>query len=120
MRIVLGALLLEVVLFVVLVPISFVNTTAFLVAVPIGCFVLGCAVSAWMLRPIPSGFLLHGTLLGLVATAMYFGLVFAQPGGLSSAVAVYGAPLFWFCQAMRIAGCMTGAVQGRSRSQVGP
>ena len=111
MRIVLGALLLEVVLFAVLVPIGFVSTTVFLVAVPIGCFVFGYIVSRWLLRMLSSG-LLHGTLLGVVATAMYFALVFMQPDGLSSAIAVYGAPLFWFSQAMRIAGCVTGAVYG--------
>jgi hypothetical protein len=116
MRIVLGALLLEVVLFGVLVPISFVSTTVFLVAVPIGCFVFGYIVSRWLLRRLSSGSLLHGTLLGVVATAMYLALVFMQPDGLSSAIAVYGVPLFWFSQAMRIAGCMTGAVHGPRRA----
>jgi hypothetical protein len=116
MRIVLGALLLEIVLFAVLVPIGFVSTTVFLVAVPIGCFVFGYVVSRWVLRTLSSGLLLHGTLLGMAATAMYFALVFMQPDGLSSAIAVYGAPLFWLSQAMRIAGCMTGAVHGRRSS----
>jgi hypothetical protein len=114
-RVVLGALLLEVVLFAVLVPISFVSTTVFLVAVPIGCFVFGYLVTRWLLRTLTSGLLLHGTLVGIVATAMYFGLVFMQPDGLSSALAVYGAPLFWFSQAMRIAGCVTGALHSGRR-----
>ena len=80
---------------------------------PIGCFVLGYVVSRWVLRTLSSGLLLHGTLLGMTATAMYFALVFTQPDGLYNAIAVYGAPLFWFSQAMRIAGCMTGAVHRR-------
>jgi hypothetical protein len=100
-RIVLGALLLEVVLFTVLVPIGFVSTTVFLVAVPIGCFVFGYLVTRWLLRTLSSGWRLHGTLVGVMATAMYFGLVFMQPDGLSSAIAIYGVPLFWFSQAMR-------------------
>ncbi len=109
-RVVLGALLLEVVLFAVLVPISFVSATLFLVMVPAGCFVFGYLVTRWLLRTLSSGLLLHGLLIGIVATAMYFGLVFMQPDGLASAIAVYGAPLFWFSQAMRIAGCVTGAL----------
>ena len=109
-RVVLGALLLEIVLFTVLVPISFVSTTLFLVAVPIGCFVFGYLVTRRLLRTLSSGLLLHGILVGVVATAVYFGLVFMQPDGLSSAIAVYGVPLFWFSQAMRIAGCVTGAL----------
>jgi hypothetical protein len=115
-RVVLGALLLEVVLFAVLVPIGFVSTTVFLVATPIGCFVFGYLVTRWLMRPLSSGWLLHGALVGTVATAMYFGLVFMQPDGLSSAIAVYGAPLFWFSQVMRIAGCVTGALHSGRRA----
>ena len=44
MRVVLGALLLEMTLFAVLVPIGFVSATVFLVAVPIGCFLFGYLV----------------------------------------------------------------------------
>ena len=117
-RIVLGALLLEIFLFTILVPISFVSTTVSLVAVPIGCFVFGYLVTRWLLRTLSSGLFLHGTLVGVVATAMYFGLVFMQPDGLSSAIAVYGVPLFWFSQAMRIAGCVTGALHGQRRAEL--
>ena len=116
MRVVLGALLLEIILFAVLVPIGFVSATVFLAAVPIGCFLFGYLVTRWLLRTLSSGFLLHGTLVGVVATAMYFGLVFMQPDGLASAIAVYGVPLFWFSQAMRIAGCVTGALYVRQRA----
>ena len=117
-RIVLGALLLEVVFFTVLAPIGFVSTTVFLVAVPISCFVFGYLVTRWLLRTLSSGFLLHGILVGVVATAMYFGLVFMQPDGLSSAIAVYGVPLFWFSQGMRIAGCVTGALHDQRRAEL--
>lgn len=117
-RVVLGALLLEIVLFTVLVPISFVSTTAFLVTVPIGCLLFGYLVTRWLLRTLSSGLLLHGMLVGVLATAMYFGLVLMQPDGLSSAVAIYGAPLFWFSQALRIAGCVTGALHDQRRAAV--
>ena len=117
-RVLLAALLLEIVLFTVLVPISFVSTTAFLVAVPIGCFLFGYLVTRWLLRTLSSGLLLHGVLVGVLATAMYFGLVLMQPDGLSSAIAVYGVPLFWFSQVMRIAGCVAGALHDRQRAAV--
>jgi hypothetical protein len=109
MRVVLGALLLEIVLLVTLVPLTFVNMTLFLTAVPIAVFVFGYFVSWWILRPVPSARTLHGALLGVAATAMYMGLVFAQPGGFAAAIGTYGIPLFWFSQAMRIAGCVAGA-----------
>ena len=118
-RVVLGALLLELVLFVVLVPIGFVNTTIFLVAVPIGCFVFGYLVTKWLLRTMTSGWVLHGALVGIVATAMYFGLAMMGPGGLAAAVATYGAPLFYFSQAMRIGGCVAGALQQQRRAAAG-
>jgi hypothetical protein len=89
MRVVLGALLLEIALFAVLVPISFVNLTLFLTAVPIGVFAFGYFVTRWLLRNLSTGLLLHGALIGTVATVMYFGLVLAQPGGIGAAVAVY-------------------------------
>jgi hypothetical protein len=54
MRVILGALLLEVVLLVTLVPLSFVNMTLFLTAVPIGVFVFGYLVSWWILRNVPA------------------------------------------------------------------
>ena len=74
-------------------------------------FVFGYLVSWWILRKVPSAPVLHGALIGIVATAMYLGLVFAQPGGFAAAVGTYGVPLFWFSQAMRIAGCVAGAAR---------
>jgi hypothetical protein len=112
-RVILGALLLEAVLLVTLVPLSFVNMTLFLTAVPIGVVVFGYLVSWWMLRTVPSAPLLHGALIGIVATAMYLALVFAQPGGYAAAVGTYGVPLFWLSQALRIAGCVAGAARNR-------
>ena len=113
MRVILGALLLEVVLVVTLVPLSFVNVPLFLTAVPIGAFVFGYLVSWWILRKVTSAPILHGALIGIAATAMYLGLVFAQPGGYAAALGTYGVPLFWFSQVMRIAGCVAGGATSR-------
>jgi hypothetical protein len=112
-RIILGALLLEVVLIVTLVPLSLINTTLFLTAVPIGAFGFGYLVCWWILRKVASARILRGALIGVVATAMYLGLVAAQPGGFAAAIVMYGVPLFWFCQAMRLAGCVAGAARNR-------
>jgi hypothetical protein len=110
-RIVLGAFLLETVLFVVLVPIGQVfGTQVFLVAVPIGCFVFGFLFGLWVVRPIRSGFVLHGAFMGILATALYVGLCAISPGSIPAAVAVYGLPLFLLANGLRIAGCIGGAV----------
>jgi hypothetical protein len=118
-RVILGALLLELILFVVLVPIGFVSTTIFFTAVPIGCLVFGYLVTRWLLRSVHSALLLHGALVGIAATAIYFGLIVMAPGGLSSAVATYGVPLFYFSQAMRIAGCLLGALHLQRQALAG-
>ena len=120
MRVLLGALLLEIVLFAVLVPISVVNATLFLIAVPIGVFAFGYLVTRWLLKKLSTQLVLHGALIGMVATVMYLGLVLAQPGGIAAAVTVYGAPLFYFSQAMRIAGCVAGAMQEQRRRRLAP
>jgi hypothetical protein len=109
LRVVLGALLLEIVLLVVLIPISFINMTLFVIAVPIGVFLFSYLVTRWLLRNVTSGRLVNGLLIGVVATAMYLGLVLMQPGGLAAAIAVYGVPMFYLGQALRIAGCVAGS-----------
>ena len=117
-RVVLGALLLEIVLIVTLAPLSFISQTAVIAAVPIAAFGWGLVVSAWILRKVPSALLLHAVLIGVVATAMYFALVAATPGGFAGAVAMYGVPLFWFCQVMRIAGCAAGGAHLELRRRI--
>ena len=118
-RILMGALLLEIVLFATLVPLSFVNATLFLTAVPVGVFVFGYLVSRWVLRHVRSAPLLHGVLIGVVATAIYLGLVAAQPGGFTAAIQMYGAPLFWLVQLLRVAGCAAAGAR-LTRPQASP
>ena len=72
LRVVLGALLLEAVLFAVLVPIGFVSATLFLIAVPIGVFVFGYLVTKWLLKKVSTRFVLHGALIGMAATVIGF------------------------------------------------
>jgi hypothetical protein len=70
----------------------------------------GLAVSAWILRRVGSSRALHGALLGVVATLLYFAICALQPGGITSVIAGYGAPLFWGSQVLRIAGCVFGGL----------
>ena len=124
-RILAGGLLLELLLFVILIPIGLVfgmpgapgatDFTVFFVAVPVGCFVGGYAAAAWMLRSVTSRRALHGVLMGVAATLLYLGLCAVQPGGVPAVIAGYGPPLFWASQALRIAGCALGALHRRRR-----
>jgi hypothetical protein len=128
-RILLGAFLLELLLFVVLIPIGVVfgmpgvpgatDFTIFFTAVPIACFAGGYAVSAWVLRRVASRRLLHAALVGVAATLLYLGIGAAQPGGLPAIMTAYGPPWFWAFNAMRIAGCVLPALRGRNRTAVG-
>lgn len=125
-RIVGGAILLEVVLVVVLIPIGLWfgmpggnngdDFTVFFTSVAIGCFAGGYLVTAWMLRPIVTRRLLHGTLLGVVATLMYIALNAAAPDGLGGVVAGYGVALYVLVNALRISGCvLAGNMPARTR-----
>jgi hypothetical protein len=117
-RIVLGAFLLEAVLLVTLVPlVPIFGQMVFFVAVPIGCFVFGFLFGMWVARKLRSGFILHGALMGILATLLYLGLCATQPGSIPAVVAVYGLFLFLLSNGLRIAGCIAGAfAQGRRRT----
>ena len=130
-RVILGALLVEVALFVVLIPVAMaVNNpfftaadttstdfTTFFVAVLISCFAFGFLAAMWTVRPLTSRFALHGTLVGVIATAMYLGLGMLQPGGLPPIVAAYGSVYFYLAQGLRIAGAAAGASYQGTRRQ---
>src|SRR5687768_15586383 len=128
-RILLGAFLLELLLFVVLIPVGVVfgmpgvpgatDFTVFFTAVPIACFAGGYAVGAWVLRRVASRRILHAARVGVAATLLYLGMGAAQPGGLPAIITAYGPAWFWAFNAMRIAGCVLPALRGRHRTAVG-
>jgi hypothetical protein len=127
-RIVGGAFLLELALFLVLIPIgiaftpaggAMTDSTVFLIAVPTGCFVAGAAVSAWMFRKVAAQRVLHGALLGVIATFIYFAICAVSPGGIPAVIAGYGAFIFWLSQILRICGSIVGAAR-LSRPQARP
>ena len=122
-RIVIGAVLLELVLIAAAVPLlGFVanpfapgaenasgNYTIFFVAVAAACFVVGALVGWWVARPLLSQFVLHGALTGIVATAIYLAICSIPPTTIPAVFAAYGP--FWFLLAngLRIVGASLGA-----------
>jgi Sec-independent protein secretion pathway component TatC len=122
-RILIGAVLLELVLIAAAVPLlGFVakplapgaenasgNYTIFFVAVAAACFVVGALMGWWVARPLLSQFVLHGALTGIVATAIYLAICSIPPTTIPAVFAAYGP--FWFLLAngLRIVGASLGA-----------
>ena len=125
LRVVAGAVLLEFALVAVLLPIGAIfgtppglgsnetqNAAVFLTAVPVACFVLGYLAARIVVRKASGRFLVHGLLVGIVATTFYLVMSSLNPqGGLAAVIAGYGAIHFWGTQILRIAGCALGGVQ---------
>jgi hypothetical protein len=87
----------------------------FFTTVAVACFVAGALGGVWVARRLSSGFVLHGALTGMVATAIYLAIVSLPPNTIATAFATYGP--FWFFSAngLRIVGCALGAAyRGRS------
>jgi hypothetical protein len=122
-RIILAAILLEIAITAVAVPVGIVfgtpmqiqpgepaaDATVFYVVVALACLVLGAVFGAWAVRRAASRFALHGLLVGLVAMALYFGMCSLAPGGLAGVVDAYGVGMFVTFNALRTLGCVVGA-----------
>jgi hypothetical protein len=115
LRVLLAGFLIEVVLAVVLtggfaaagVDIAAGVSTASALIIGIGCFVAAFLVVLWLCRGIASHLMLHGFLMGLVATLLYVGLV-AGSGQMSAALAAYGPATFVVVNAVRLLGAVLG------------
>jgi hypothetical protein len=100
-RVLLGGFLIEIMLAVVLIggfaaagvdlqkDISALSSTI----IGVVCFAAAFLVSFWLGRGIRSDLVLHGFLIGLVATVLYLGLV-AGSGQMPTALAAYGPATF--------------------------
>src|ERR1700689_4613368 len=79
-RILLGGLLAEVALIIAIVPLGLRLGGNFLeYAAPPGSFIMCFLGALWVCRRIESRFILHGTLVGVVAALIYVGLTRARP-----------------------------------------
>jgi hypothetical protein len=116
-RVLVAAVLLEAALVVITLGISlFVPVSAILPFVPPVVFVVSFPFGMWVARKPIGGFVLHGTLVGVVATLIYFAIVIAQLGSLRPAIEAYGPVSFFLANALKILGCVAGAyAAGRGR-----
>lgn len=125
LRVVLAGFLIEVVLAVVLgggfaaagVDLTTGVSTASSLIIGIGCFAAAFLVVLWLGRGIVSHLVLHGFLMGLVATLLYVGLV-AGSGQMSAALAAYGPATFVIVNAARLLGAVLGGVACERRRVV--
>jgi hypothetical protein len=115
LRVLLAGFLIEVVLAVVLtggfaaagVDLTKGVSPASALIIGIGCFVTAFLVVLWLGRGVASRLVLHGFLMGLVATLLYLGLV-AASGQMSAALAGYGPVTFVIVNAARLVGAVLG------------
>jgi hypothetical protein len=127
LRVLLGGFLIEVLLAIVLVGgfaaagvdlAKSISTTS-AVIIGIGCFAAAFLIVLWLGRGIQSHLVLHGFLMGLVATLLYVGLV-AGSGQMSTALAAYGPATFVTLNAVRLVGAIFGGVAGERRKAARP
>lgn len=108
LRIVIAALIVELGLVVTTVPfLLLIGDRVFATAVPVACLVVPFVVAWLATRKLPARRLLHGVLIGVVATALYFVLVVAT-GSVAEAVGSYGLPLFIVVNALRVLSAAAG------------
>lgn len=116
-RVLLGGFLIELVLAIVLlggfaaagVDLTKGISAASAVIIGAGCFAAGFLIVLWLGRGIENRLVMHGLLMGVVATVIYIGLV-AGSGQMSTALAGYGPTTFVTVNALRIVGAVCGGL----------
>ena len=117
-RIIGGAFLLELVLVIVLVPpLQMLGPDKVVPFVYPAVLIFGFIVTWWILRKVPQRAVLHGTLIGIVATAIYILLGLFNPDGIQSVIQMYGTLGFVLGNALRIVGCMAAGYALRNRGR---
>ena len=106
-----GAVILEVGLIILFIPmLRFMDISRLAPFAGIGTFGLGFLVSWWIVRKVPGRRLLHGALIGILATIIYVGLCMTNPdGGIAAVITIYGPVLFVVGNGLRIVGTIAGA-----------
>ena len=118
LRVVIAAFLVEVGLAVIALPFLAIFTEAvvFRVVVPLVCLVVPFVVVWLATRKLPAARFLHGWLIGIVATLMYFALVIGT-GSIAEAAASYGGmAMFAGVNALRILSAAAGGYFADLRS----
>jgi hypothetical protein len=79
LRVVMGGFLVEVLLIAIAIPVTLAfGQTPLLYVVPPACLVMTFIFGWWAARKVESGFVLHGTLVGIVAALLYIGLTWGK------------------------------------------
>jgi len=73
---------------------------AFLVSIPLACVVMPFLLTLWVCRRVESRFVLHGALVGIVATIFYVALAWKQPQPL----------LYIISHGLKVVGGMAGGM----------
>jgi hypothetical protein len=118
LRIIMGAILLEVALIIAFVPLlhlSLFSLTVIAPFLPVVALLLGFVISWWFARQVRARPFLHGSLMGLLATVIYIDMCALQPGGIASVIAKYGTAVFYSGNALRILGCAAGGFTAHIR-----
>lgn len=117
LRVVIAAFLIEVGLIVFTLPfILFVaEAVVYKAIVPLACLVVPFVVTLISTRPLPAARALNGFATGVVATVMYFALVIGV-SSITEAAAVYGLPLFFGVNALRIVSAAAGGYAADRRA----
>ena len=106
-RVLVGGVLAEAAVFLVVIPVYRIwGEHALLFIVPPSCLVACFVFGIWVARPVESRFVLHGVLVGILATLLYVAMTAARPEPMAYLVA-HGLKV--------IGGAVGGLVAGRYR-----
>jgi hypothetical protein len=106
-RVFLGGFLAELCVFAIVFPVLYLfGQQAFLTSILVASATMPFIFAVWVGRPIDSGFVLHGALVGLVAALVYTGLAWGQPQPL----------LYKISHGLKVLGGMAGGVLASRRT----
>jgi hypothetical protein len=116
LRVLIAAFLVEVGLGVAALPFLavFSEQVVFQIIVPAACLAVPFVVAYFATRPLSAARVLHGWLIGIVATMLYFGLVLGA-SSLEEATGSYGLPLFIVVNLLRIFSAAAGGYAAERR-----
>jgi hypothetical protein len=117
LRVIIAAFIVEVGLVVAAVPFLLLvgEQAALQIAVPAACLIVPFVVALFATRALPAAHTLHGALIGVVATVMYFALVIGT-ASIAEAAASYGLPLFVVVNALRVISAAAGGYVAARRA----
>jgi hypothetical protein len=113
-RVLIGAIFVEASLMLT-VPVMLASMEAFFLIVAPARLAVSFLWAYWVGRRITSRFILHGTLVGVVATVFYFGLGFSLMGSIQPLIDIYGPLLFSVANGSRILGAVVGGIAAKKR-----